>query len=348
MNSIEVQVGKTGAITPVANLEPVELAGTTVSRASLHNAEEIERKDIRVGDVVVVEKAGKIIPHIVRVEKHERDPKHPPAVYKFPVCCPQCKTQLVKDEGGVYIRCPNFECPAQLKERIRYFASRDAMDIEGMGEKIVDQLVSNKLVSHYGDLYRLTLDQLTELDRMGKKSAQKLLEGIEASKNRGLARLLNALSIRHVGTTVAQVLAREYGSMDRLRAASPEELSQVSEIGEIIARSVAEFVQGESGQAILDDLAGLGVKMEADTASQEVLSDQFDGKTFVVTGKLNKYTRDEIHELIQKHGGKASSSISSKTDYLIAGEKAGSKLKKAESLGVSILNEDDFEKLVGG
>jgi DNA ligase (NAD+) len=345
LNSIEVQVGKTGAITPVAYLEPVELAGTTVSRASLHNAEEIERKDIREGDVVVVEKAGKIIPHIVRVEVHERG-KKPPAEYKFPTECPECQTKLVKDEGGVYIRCPNYECPAQLKERLRYFASRDAMDIEGMGEKVVDQMVKGKLVASYGDLYRLTNEQLQTLERMGSRSAQKLINGIAASKDRGLARLLNALSIRHVGNTVAAELAKELGSMEKIRSATIEELAAVNVVGDIIAQSVFDFTDSEYGKQTLDDLTELGLKMEADASATISLGDQLSGKSLVVTGKLSKFTRDEIKDLIKKHGGKSSSSVSSKTDFLIAGEKAGSKLKKAETLGVEVISEDDFEAMI--
>ena len=207
---IRVQVGKTGTITPVADLEPVLLAGTTVRRASLHNADEIARKDVRVGDRVVVEKAGKVIPHIVRVEKHERKGELP--AFPFPTHCPECGTALVKDEGGVYIRCPNPSCPAQVKERVRYFATRNAMDIEGLGDKLVDQLVSTGLVAGVGDLYRLSLEQLTDLERMGQKSSENLLAAIAESKSRGLARLLNALSIRHVGNRVAAVLAERFGT----------------------------------------------------------------------------------------------------------------------------------------
>ena len=347
LNSISVQIGKTGAITPVANLEPVELAGTTVSRASLHNAEEIERKDIRVGDTVVVEKAGKIIPHIVRVEKHLRNKSKTPP-YEFPTTCPDCETTLVKDEGGVFIRCPNFECPAQLKERIRYFATRDAMDVEGLGDKLVDQLVSNNLVTTYGDLYRLTFEKVSQLERMGKLSTEKVLAAIEQSKSRGLARLLNALSIRHVGNTVARVLANKFGTMDALRAASLEALAETDEVGDIIAASVHEFLRSRSGAAIVDDLLVLGVDMEADQAAAATVSDVLQGKTLVVTGKLVEYTRDEIKALIMQHGGKAGSSVSSKTDYLVAGEKAGSKLTKAESLGVQVLTESQFRQLVEG
>ncbi len=344
LNSIEVQVGKTGAITPVANLEPVELAGTTVSRASLHNAEEIERKDIRVGDVVVVEKAGKIIPHIVRVEKHERDGKTLNK-FEFPVTCPVCNSELVKDEGGVYIRCPNLFCPAQLKERIKYFSSRNAMDIEGLGDKLVEQLVTSGLVTSYGDLYRLTVEDLENLERMGRRSSEKVVRAIENSKSRGLSRLLNALSIRHVGNTVAAVLAEHFGSMKSLQAATVEQLSSVDEVGEIIARSVHEFLASDFGLETVNDLDNLGISMEAHR--EEVAGSQLDGKTIVVTGTLVKYTRDEIKELIKRHGGKASSSVSRKTDFLVAGDNAGSKLAKAQQLGIQVLSEDDFEKLLG-
>lgn len=346
LNSIEVQIGKTGAVTPVANLEPVELAGTIVSRASLHNADEIARKDIRVGDTVVVEKAGKIIPHIVRVEKHERKTDALPQ-YEFPVDCPECGSALVKDEGGVYIRCTNLQCPAQVKERMRYFATRNAMDIEGLGDKLVDQLVAHSLVGQYGDLYRLTAEQLMALERMGGKSSENLVQAIESSKSRGLARLLNGLSIRHVGITVARVLAEHFGNLEKLRKASKEELAEVDEVGEIIAVSVYDYLQSDFGRETVDDLVALGLKVDQETSETESLGDQLRGKTFVVTGTLSRYTRDEIKQLILQHGGKTSSSISGKTDYLIAGEKAGSKKAKAESLGVAILDEQGFHDLLG-
>ncbi len=344
LNEITVQVGKTGAITPVANLEPVELDRTIVSRASLHNADEVRRKDVRVGDIVVVEKAGRIIPHIVRVEKHERKGDLP--AFEFPTQCPECGTKLVQDEGGVYIRCPNVTCPAQVKERIRYYASRKAMDIEGLGDKLVDQLVSGELVTTYGDLYRLKdrRDELLSLERMGEKSADNLLQGIEASRERGLARLLSALSIRHVGTTVASVLATHFGSIDAIEAASVEELTKVNEIGGIIAESVFNFLHSDYGKAIIGDLRSLGIKLAADQPARA--SDTLAGKTLVVTGTLVKYSRDEIQDLIRQHGGKASSSVSAKTDFLVAGEKAGSKLAKAEKLGVRVLTEDEFEALI--
>ncbi len=262
LNHISVQVGKTGAITPVAELEPVELAGTTVSRASLHNAEEIARKDVRIGDIVVVEKAGKIIPHVVRVEAHQRKTSLPP--YAFPTHCPECTATLVKDSGGVYIRCPNPQCPAQVKERIRYFASRNAMDIEGLGDKLVDQLVSLGLVTSYGDLYRLQAEPLAAMDRMGKKSATKLLEGITASKQRGLARLLNGLSIRHVGARVASVLAQHFGGMTALENATIDELGNIPEIGPAIAASVHQFLHSPEGRTAIGELRAAGVTMESD------------------------------------------------------------------------------------
>jgi DNA ligase (NAD+) len=344
LNAIRVQVGKTGTITPVADLEPVELAGTIVSRASLHNADEIERKDVREGDVVVVEKAGKIIPHIVRVEKHER--KGPLRRFVFPEKCPECGTKLVKDEGGVYIRCPNQECPAQVKERIRYFASRNAMDVEGLGDKLVDQLVEQGLVRRYGDLYRLKLEALVNLERMGRKSSENLLAGIEASKDGGLARLLNALAIRHVGARVATVLAEHFPSMDALQAASVDQLSRTHEIGPIIAQSVYDHLHSPFGRETIGDLKKLGVKMVS--AAPAVAGPRpLEGKTFVVTGTLKRYSRDEIHEVIARHGGRAASSVSKKTDYLVAGEEAGSKLAKARQLGVRVIGEEEFEKLMG-
>jgi len=345
LNDIEVNIGKTGAITPVAILEPVQLAGTTVSRASLHNADEIERKDVRIGDVVVVEKAGKIIPHIVRVEKQERKTKL--AKVKFPTECPECKTKLIKDEGGVYVRCPSDFCPAKIRERMRYFATRNAMDIEGLGDKVVAQLVDSGMVNDYADLYMLTEEKLVELDRLGSATARNLLQGIAASKDRGLGRLLNALSIRHVGQRVAMILANAFGSIERLQAATVEELSDTEEIGQIIAESVYEYLHGDIGNTIIERLQSVGVTMKSDGPSpEERASGVLAGKSLVVTGTLQNYKRDEIKALIEQHGGRASSAVSKKTDYLVAGEKAGSKLEKAEKLGVKILTEDEFAELI--
>jgi DNA ligase (NAD+) len=362
VRAIRVQIGKTGTITPVADLEPVELAGTVVSRASLHNADEIARKDVRVGDVVVVEKAGKIIPHVVRVETAQRTGH--PHKFAFPSECPECHTPLVQDEGGVYIRCPNSACPAQIKERIRYFASRGAMDIEGLGDKLVEQLVDRGLVRKYDDLYRLTLEQLVNLERMGQKSSENLLAGIEASKARGLARLLNALAIRHVGARVASMLAQHFKSMESLRSASLDQIGtalrtsrklkkdeeeaadakeQAKDPG-VIAKSVYDYLHSKEGRETIDALAKAGVGMEAEKAAQAAPT--LAGKTFVVTGTLQNYSRDAIHALIASHGGHAATSVSKNTDYVIAGEAAGSKLQKAKDLGVSVISEDEFEKLM--
>lgn len=343
--SIRTQVGKTGTITPVAELAPVQLAGTTVSRASLHNLDEIRRKDVRVGDWVVVEKAGKIIPHIVRVEKHRREKELPE--YPFPTECPECGSTLVQDSAGVYIRCNSKQCPAQWRQRLRYFASRDCMDIEGLGEKLVNQLVDSGLVNSYADLYGLTLEQLMKLERMGEKSALNLLQGIEQSKGRGLSRVLNAITIRHVGQRVASVLARRFGNAASLKQATEEELSQTSEIGPIIAKSIYEFCRSEEGIQIFDQLERARVSLA--TSDQDAVDHAgvFAGKTLVVTGTLSRFSRDEIERWIEKLGGKASGSVSKKTDYLVAGLAAGSKLDKAKELNVPILSEEDFIRLSG-
>lgn len=521
--AIHVQVGKSGAITPVAELEPIELAGVIVRRASLHNSEEIERKDIREGDMVRVERAGKVIPHIVRVEKHLR--KGSSRKFVFTTECPECGTKLVKDEGGVYIRCPNVQCPAQLKERIRYFAGRNAMDIEGLGDELVAQLVNKKVLNSYGDIYRLGVDQFMELktvEELGPARAKTILDGIEGSKelglvwllkalspdsktakcsealakyygsmdrimrtdisqlsrfgngfdlhdwlhidigedtindlnnlgvkmiyfpspniafsnvkrksgeireqigsfvsvekkvvdkgsmfankqmgfsqlgqenidrlvdiglvncigdlyrltlddlaslkivktwtretaekqvgliaqsmNRGLTRLLNALSIRHVGIRVATILANRFKSMDVLMEASVEQLSATEDIGPIIAQSVHDFLHSKYGTETIEDMRSIGVKMESETCAIEYGA--LKGKTLVVTGTLQKYGREEIQELIVQQGGLASSSVSKHTDYLIAGENSGSKLAKAQQLGVNVINEEEFEELL--
>ncbi len=349
LRDIRVQVGKTGTVTPVADLEPVEVAGTTVSRASLHNADEIERKDVRVGDTVIVEKAGKIIPRIVRVVKDQRPLGTQP--FEFPAACPECGSLLVRDEGGVYIRCPNLQCPAKFRERLQYYASRSAMDIEGLGEKLIDQLVEAALVSDFADLYELTVEQLVELERMGQKSAQNLVDAIDASRQRGLARLLNALSIPHVGSTVAKVLAREFRNLDEIAAASLEDLADIRDVGSVIAASIHGYLRSEHGSRDVRRLREQGVSFNSldyrpSRAEQATTDGPLSGKTFVVTGKLEQFTRDEIHDLIEQHGGKATASISKSTDYLVAGEKAGSKLAKAEKLGIAVLSESGFKKLL--
>ena len=342
---IRVQVGRGGTVTPVADLEPVELAGSIVRRASLHNADEVARKDIRVGDVLVVEKAGKVIPHVVRVEKHLRTKRL--QAWQPPTECPECATPLVRDEEGVYIRCPNVHCPARQRERLKFFASRNAMDIEGLGDKLVEQFVATGLVNDYADLYRLTVDQLITLERMGKKSAENLVTQIAASRDRGLVRLLNALGIRHVGPRVAMLLARRFPSIDALRQAPVEELAAVHEIGDVIAASVHDWLASDYGRGVIDRLAAVGVTMEV-PAEERASDGPLTGKTLVVTGTLAGYTRQEAEAAIQQAGGRAASSVSKKTDYLVAGEEAGSKLAKAEKLGVTVLDEASFEQLLSG
>lgn len=342
---IRVQVGRGGTITPVADLEPVKLAGTTVQRASLHNADEIARKDIRVGDVLVVEKAGKVIPHVVRVEKHLRTEELPE--WHPPTECPECQTPVVKDPEGVYLRCPNVDCPARCRERIRFFASRNAMDIEGLGDKLVEQFVATGLVRQYADLYALTATQLEPLERMGKKSAASLVEGVAASKDRGLVRVLNALGIRHVGPRVASVLVARFPSVDALAGASEEELAALEDIGAVIAASVYEWFASDYGRVTIEGLRAAGVRLDEPNASP-IGEGPLSGKTLVVTGTLERFSRQEAEEAIRRAGGRASGSVSKKTDYVVAGAEAGSKLDKAQKLGVPVLDEAGFERVLAG
>lgn len=342
---IRVQVGRGGTITPVADLEPVELAGTIVRRASLHNADEVARKDVRVGDVLVVEKAGKVIPHVVRVEKHLRDRKLAP--WAPPTACPECGTAVERDPEGVFIRCPDVDCPARCRERLKFFASRGAMDIEGLGDKLVEQLVATGLVKDYADLYRITIDQLEPLDRMGKKSATALVDQIAASRGRGLVRVLNALGIRHVGPRVASLLCNRFPTLDQLRAATVDELAEVPDIGPVIAASVHEWLSSPYGTRVLDGLAAEGVSLDV-PVSDRIGSGPLTGKTLVVTGTLAGFSRQEAEEAIRRAGGRAAGSVSKKTDYVVAGAEAGSKLEKAQKLGVTVLDEAAFRELLAG
>jgi DNA ligase (NAD+) len=346
--SIDIQVGKLGTLTPVANLEPVKLAGTTVSRASLHNADFIESKDIRVGDMVVVEKAGEIIPYVVRSEPDARTGAE--RVFHFPKACPSCGSPVERDKNGVFYRCTGGrKCTAQIKEVLRAYARRSAMDIEGLGEKIIDQLVDAGLVRSIADLYRLKLDQVAALERMGKKSAQNLLDGLAASKERGLARLLAGLAIQHVGDSVADLLANEFGDIDSLKAASVDQLIAIEGIGPVMAQAIHDYFRDEHHGKVIEELRTLGLKMTQDKRPTPAQTGAVDltGKTFVVTGTLAKYQREEIEALIRSLGGKASGSVSKNTSYVVAGEKAGSKLDKARQLGVTVLTEVEFEKLIG-
>lgn len=391
---IEWQMGKTGKLTPRAKMTPVFVAGTTVQHATLHNVGELRRKDVRLGDTVVIEKAGEIIPQVVRVLDPERVGRNGPVV--LPTSCPICghalemeydqrrqndiaqwakrverEKQLAAkagrepeaipeppplselDESGRY--CPNAECPGQLRERLIHFAGRGQMDVEGLGEKVVEQLLDAGLVHSYGDLFRLHTkrEQLLALERMGKKKVDNLLAGIEAAKGRGLTRVLASLAIRHVGSTASRILSEQYGALDALTAASVADLENFqvngaeSGIGPEIARSLHDYLHSDSGRAILEDLRNEGLKLTEDSQPQAAASGPLAGKTLVVTGTLQRHSRSAAHDLIAKAGGKAAGSVSGSTDYLVAGEKAGSKLDKAAKLGVKVLTEEEFEQLLG-
>ena len=342
--NIELQVGRQGTLTPVAHLDPVQLAGTTVARASLHNDDNLKTKDIRVGDMVVVEKAGEIIPYIVRSEPSLRTGKEKPFV--FPKVCPVCGADVVKDAKGAFYRCTGTDCVAQLKRRVRSYAARNAMDIENLGEEIIEQLVDTGLVKTLADIYKLGLNQLANLERMGEQSSRNLLDGIAASKSRGLARLLTGLGLRHVGENVADVLARKFISMKAFSQANEEELAAIEGIGPERAASIRGWFANTTNQELIESLEKAGIKMD-ESVSTVVASSALAGKSIVVTGTLLKYGREEIERRLRDLGAKASGSVSKKTDYLLAGEKAGSKLEKARELGVRIINEEEFEKLAG-
>lgn len=340
LNDILVSVGRTGALTPIAMLEPTLLAGTTVGRASLHNEDEIRRLDLKIGDTVEIEKSGEIIPQVLSVDKTKRDGSE--VEFKFPTVCPVCGADAVRPEGEAVRRCINRDCPAKVKGRIAYFASRKAMDIEGLGDVLINTLVDNGWVQDVADLYKLTVEQIASLERMAEKSGTNLIDQIEASKTRGLQRLLFGIDIRHVGERNAKVLARHFRSIDGLIGASLDELVAIPEIGPILAASVHEFFHDERNLEVIARLRTAGVQLEMDASSTAALDERFVGKTFVLTGKLENYTRDEAAKLIEDRGGRVSSSVSKKTDYVVAGSDAGSKLTKAESLGVAVLSEADF------
>lgn len=342
---VELLVGKSGTLTPRAHLDPpVRLAGTTVRHASLHNADYIAKKDIRVGDMVVVEKAGEIIPYIVRSEPGARTGTE--MVFEWPKACPVCNSPVRRDPDGAFYRCTGTDCLGRLKRQLRSFAQRNAMDIEDLGEKLIEQLVDSGLVESIPDLYRLKKESLLELERMGEKSAQNLLDGLEKSKQRGLARVLTGLAIPGVGDTVADLVAEAIPSADELLAAPKERLSQIKGIGPVLAENIYNYCQSATGKKTFAELKSLGVKLTQDPRPKPTGAD-LTGKTFVVTGTLTRYSRDEIEGLIKSLGGKASGSVSKKTDYVVAGENAGSKLSKAKELGVPVLTEDEFDTLIG-
>ncbi len=338
---IVVQVGRTGVLTPKVVVEPVRLAGTTVTNATLHNQDFIEEKDIRVGDTVVLQKAGEIIPEVVAVLKDLRPENTEP--YRFPEACPVCGAPVVRDEDGAAIRCTGAECPAQLHRNLTHFASRDAMDIDGVGPAVIKQLIGKELVKTPADLYFLTVEQLAELERMGKKSAQNAVDAIAASKDRGLERLLYALGIRQVGQKAGKILAARFGSFDALAEATEEELTAIDDVGGITAAYIREWLESPQSKHLISRLKEAGVSMEA---AQQSAGEQFKGMTFVLTGALEKFTRDEAAALIEARGGKASGSVSKKTTYVVAGENAGSKLRKAEELGIPVLTEEEFAAML--
>lgn len=341
VTDIVIQVGRTGVLTPKAVLEPVRLAGTTVTNATLHNQDFISEKDIRIGDTVLVRKAGEIIPEVLSVVLDKRPEGTVP--YRFPQVCPECGAPVERDEDGAHIRCTGAECPAQLLRTLAHFASRDAMDIEGLGIAVVENLVGAGLVKTPGDLYFLKEEDVAALERMGKKSAQNLLAAIEKSKEQDLSRLIYAFGIRQVGQKTGKVLSGRFGNLDALQAATLEELTAVEDIGEITARSIVDWFHSPQSLHLIARLKEAGVNMLAEQKGED---QRFAGKTFVLTGSLERFTRDEATKMIEDRGGKASGSVSKKTTYVVAGEAAGSKLRKAQELGIPVLTEEEFLQLM--
>jgi len=338
---VVIQVGRTGVLTPKVIVEPVRLAGTTVSAATLHNQDNIDRLDLRIGDTVLLQKAGEIIPEVLSVNKAKRPEGTVPFV--MPEYCPECGSPVVRDEDGAALRCTSPECPAQRLRNIAHFASREAMDIEGLGISVCESLINNGLVSSAADLYYLDAEKVAGLERMGKKSAANLLNAIENSKSAGLARLLCAFGIRQVGQKAAKVLAAHYSDLDALILADAESLTQIPDIGGITANFITEWFELEQSKHLIARLREAGVDF---TSHEQIKDDRFAGLTFVLTGALSKFTRDEASAIIESFGGKAASSVSKKTSYVLAGENAGSKLTKAESLGIKIITEEDFAQMI--
>ena len=341
VEDIVIQVGRTGVLTPKAVVRPVRLAGTTVTNATLHNQDFITERDIRIGDTVHIRKAGEIIPEILDVVKEKRPADA--VAYLLPKACPVCGAAVARDEEGAFVRCTGVECPAQLSRNIAHFVSRDAMDIEGLGSSIVEALIEKGLIKSPADIYYLTLDEMKSLWQKGSKAAEKLLGAIEASKQQDLSRLIFALGIRQVGAKAGKVLASHFGTLDALMAATLEELTEVADVGEITARNIAEWFAQPQSQHLVEKLRGTGVNFES---KREITDTRFAGKIFVLTGALSKFTRDEATEKIELFGGKASGSVSKKTSYVVVGENAGSKERKARELGIPILSEDEFLAMI--
>lgn len=336
-------VGRTGVITPLAILEPVKVAGSTISKTTLHNEDFIKEKGIKIGDTVVIQKAGDVIPEIVRVLESKRTGQEED--FKMPEVCPVCGAKTMREEGEAAVRCTGIECPAKLYRNLVHFVSREAMNIDGLGENIIDQLMNKKLISNIADIYNLTLEDISSLKKNGKKFAENLTSAIENSKQNDLNRLITALGIRHVGTKAAKTLAKKFKKMENLANANFEELSEIDDVGPIMANSISEFFEQEQTKDLLKKLKEAGVNMKSLSADENI-DDRFAGKTFVLTGSLDRYSREQASEIIEKFGGKTSSSVSKKTSYVLAGEDAGSKLTKAQSLGVTVITEDEFENMI--
>ncbi len=342
LKDIICQVGRTGAITPMAILEPVVVAGSRISKTTLHNEDYIRERDIKIGDTVIIQKAGDVIPEVIGVNKKKRTGEEKD--FEMPTVCPVCGAQAVREEGEAVWYCNGIECPAKLYRGIIHFASREAMDITGLGEAIIEELINRGLISNITDIYKLTLEDIAALKKNGKKFAQNLIDAIEESKHRELYRLVNALGIRHVGVKLAKTLCKTYNTMDKLINATYEELYMKEEIGKIIAKSITDFFKEEQTLDLINKLKEYGVNMEA--IKEEGADERFAGLTFVLTGTLEKYSRDEAQEIIEKLGGKTSGSVSKKTSYVLAGESAGSKLTKAQELGIKIITENEFEEMI--
>ena len=342
LTDIVCNVGRTGVITPLAILEPVQVAGSTISKTTLHNEDFIKEKEIKIGDTVVIQKAGDVIPEIVKVLKEKRTGQE--IEFKMPEKCPVCGAKTVRYEGEAAIRCTGTECPAKLYRNLVHFVSREAMNIDGLGENIIDQLLSKKLISNIADIYNLSFEDIASLKKNGNKFASNLINAIENSKENDLYRLLTALGINHIGAKASKILARKYKNIDNLSKASFEELSEIVDIGPIMAKSIVDFFEEEQTKDLIEKLKQAGVNTKS--LEQEEQDQRFEGLIFVLTGSLEKYTRQEATELIEKYGGKVSGSVSKKTNYLLAGEDAGSKLTKAQSLGVKIISEEEFEKMI--
>ena len=342
LKDIVCQVGRTGVITPMAILEPVKVAGSTISKTTLHNEDFIKEKDLKIGDTVVIQKQGDVIPEVIKVVKEKRTGKE--KEFEMPKVCPVCGAQAVREEGEAATRCIGIECPAQLLRSIVHFVSKEAMDIDGLGYKIVEQLIEKGLIKNIADIYTLSLEDVASLKKNGKKFAQNLIDSIEKSKEQDLFHVINALGIRQVGIKAAKVLAKKYKTMEELSNASFESLALTDDVGEITANNIIEFFAQEQTKDIIGRLKNLGVNMES--MQEDNIDNRFEGKIFVLTGALEKYSRKEAEDLIEKYGGKTSSSVSKKTSYVLAGEDAGSKLTKAQELGVVIITEKEFEDMV--